>query len=232
MDYLRENDNKRWVGYFDLLGTKQLIQSKKDRHVFQAYSEALSSLSTLGRHQSNIYQAWFSDTFLIYAEDDSLDSFNVIEKTCRWFVTSLIWHNIPVRGSLSCNQLYVDHANSLYLGLGLLEAYEWGENQDWIGFLLCPSSIQRLQELDKSTKDYKHYIEYAVPPFLKEIPETGCICAACILGNWVKEGNTDNSVLLRNLREMRDKQSSPSVKQKYDKSIEFIERNQTCLNDS
>ena len=39
--------NSRWVGYFDLLGTSQLINSGRIIEVFSAYQEALDKLKQL-----------------------------------------------------------------------------------------------------------------------------------------------------------------------------------------
>ncbi|OHB66116.1 MAG: hypothetical protein A2Y76_03600 [Planctomycetes bacterium RBG_13_60_9] len=232
MDYIRENDKIRWVACFDLLGTRQLVKSAKTRDVFRSFARASKTLGDLNRFNADIFHAWFSDTFLIYSKDDSQGAFAAVEKVCRWFMTALIWGNIPVRGSISCGHFYSDEANGTYFGPALIEAYEWAESQDWIGLLLCPSCIARLEESGQSTEDYKHYIEYTVPPFMKSLPDGSCRCAACIPGNWVEEGGSGLNALLDNLCKMRDEQKDETVLQKYKRTIEFIERHQTRLPES
>ena len=232
VDYIRGNDAIRWVGYFDLLGTRQLVKSAKTRQVFDSFAEAAKQLGILNRLGTNIFNAWFSDTFVIYSGDDSQQAFAAFEKMCRWFMTALIWRKIPARGSISCDRLYSDRDNSVYFGPALIEAYEWSEGQDWIGLVLCPSCIKRLEKLNQSATDYKHYVEYVKPPFMKSPPSDSCRCAACILGDWVKTGNSDISDLLINLREMRDEQKDEKIIQKYNRTIDFIESHQTRLHES
>lgn len=145
--YDPDNYRVRWLAYFDLLGTSELIQMGKTTEVFAAFQEALVQLVRWKKRHAQVSHAWFSDTFILFSEDDSVESFTAIDMVCRRFIFALILRDIPVRGALSCDELYADRSNSLYLGLALLEAYEYGENQDWIGFLLCPSSTTKLTEL-------------------------------------------------------------------------------------
>jgi hypothetical protein len=232
MDYIRGNDKIRWVGYFDLMGTRQLVNSGKTRQVFDSFAQAVNALGILNRPGANIFNAWFSDTFIIYSGDDSQQAFATVEKVCRWFMTALIWHRIPVRGSISCKHFYSDEDNSIYFGPALIEAYEWSENQDWIGLVLCPSCIERIESLNQSAIDYKYYVEYVRPPFMKSPPNDLCRCAACVLGDWVKAGSSDDSDLLCNLREMRDEQKDETIIQKYNRAIDFVESHQTKLHGS
>ncbi len=227
MDYIRGNDRIRWVGYFDLLGTRRLVKSGKTRQVFDSFAEAVKALGILNRPGTSIFNAWFSDTFIIYSDDDSQQAFAAVEKMCRWFMTALIWRKIPVRGSISCGRFYSDEAHSVYFGPALIEAYEWSEGQDWIGLVLCPSCIEKLEKLNRSATDYKYYVEHATAPFMKSPLGDSCRCAACILGDWVKTGDSDTSDLLRDLREMRDEQNDEKIIRKYKRTIDFIELHQT-----
>jgi len=229
LNYVRGNDGTRWVGYFDLLGTRKLVADGKMREVFRSFAEAAKGLETLNRPGTAVLNAWFSDTFIIYSDNDSQQAFAVVEKTCRWFMTHLIWHNVPVRGSISCGRFYSDRASSIYFGPALIEAYEWGEGQDWIGLVLCPSCIERLENLNQSPADYKYYVEYVTAPFMKSPPGDARRCAACILGDWVRTGHSGPSDLLPNLREMRDMQTDAKIIRKYSRAIDFIEGHQTQL---
>jgi len=226
MNYIHKQNRKCWLGYFDLLGTKQLVKSGRTREVIYSFADALKSLDTLDRSNSSIFHAWFSDTFIVYSHDDSQEVFAAFEKMCRWFMTALIWRNIPVRGSISCGRLYSDEANRIYVGPALINAYEWGERQDWIGLLLCPSCITSLEQMNQSVKSYRYYVEFTNPPFMKTLPGGESRCAACVLGNWIREGDTNLNGLLRNLRKMRDGQQDETVIRKYTRAIDFIEQYQ------
>lgn len=127
IDYAPEFHTSRWLRYFDLLGTSELIRSGNINKVFNAYQEVLEKLDGWRKRHPNVYHAWFSDTFIMYSEDNSGKSFSAIEMVARWFAFSLLYRKIPLRGALSCSHFYADRANSLYLGAAFLEAYEWGK---------------------------------------------------------------------------------------------------------
>ncbi len=213
--------NARWLGYFDLLGTSELIRSKKIYEVFDAYQLALERLDSWKKRHNRIRHSWFSDTFILYSEDDSAESFYEIEIVCRWFMFSLILQRIPARGSLSCGEFYADDENHIYIGEALLDAYESGENQDWIGFILTPKSISKLSELDLDIKERLNYALYEVP-FKKPVGDKQY--AACILGNWVTLSDGGNPLTSR-LEEMESKQVDVQVKSKYQRTLKFIENN-------
>lgn len=217
LSYEPDNCKTRWLGYFDLLGTSELIRTGKATTVFLAYQDALKELGEWQGRHAEVNHAWFSDTFILFTEDDSVESFGAIERVCRWFVSSLLLRQIPVRGSMSCGELYVDHSNSIYLGLALLEAYEWGECQDWIGFLLCPSSITKLTDLKLPVSERLHYVQCEIPLKNKEASPN---MRACVLGNWLPKNRQE--VLLANFEQMKAGQSDHRVRKKYDRTIEFI----------
>lgn len=215
-----QNLKSRWLGYFDLLGTSVLIRSQKIYEVFDAYKIALEKLEGWKKRHSNIKHSWFSDTFLIYSEDDSAESFAAIEMVCRWFIFSLIRQKIPVRGAMSCGTFYVDSENQIFLGEALLEAYEFGENQDWIGYMLTPSSLNRLNEVNLPVEERLNYVRYSIP-FKKPVSDQNY--AACILGNWAILGDGSNP-LSKPLSEMEARESDDRVKSKYGRTLRFVDK--------
>jgi hypothetical protein len=138
--YNPELVSKRWVGYFDLLGVKQLFETKDHVSIFVAMSSAIEKFKERTKAWENIGFVWFSDTFIVYTIDDTVESFGAIDNISRWFIYFLITGGIPVRGAISCDTFYADQDNNLFFGEALIEAYQYGEAQDWIGFILCPSA--------------------------------------------------------------------------------------------
>lgn len=135
--YNPANDSHRWLGYFDLLGTRALIKSRAHFYVFTVYATAIEEARKTLACQPTVSSVWFSDTFLIYTSDDSAQNFAFIDQVSRWFVYFLLTTaSIPVRGAISCGDFYADRSSNVYFGPALVEAYEYGEAQDWIGFLL------------------------------------------------------------------------------------------------
>jgi len=66
-----------------------------------------------------------------------------------------------------------------------------------------------------------NYVEYAVP-FKKAPPPGSAPVGACILGNMIRWGVTGDSVLLPKLAEMAESQTEPSIRLKYERTIEFL----------
>lgn len=224
--YNPANDSHRWLSYFDLLGTRALIKSRDHFDVFTVYATAIERARKTLAYQPTVSSVWFSDTFLIYASDDSAQNFTFIDQVSRWFVYFLLTAaSIPVRGAISCDDFYADRSSNLYFGPALVEAYEYGEGQDWIGFLLSPSAVTRLDSLGIPAGEHLNYAYWNVP-FKTGKGKLNSRLPACILGQWI-EINGKNPCL-----EKLDKLKRCAKLQdvgKYEKAIQFIEKCQRKL---
>ena len=87
-----ENEAMRWVAYFDLLGTS----AQDVKAVFSAYKKAIDKLNDWKERHPTVTSVWFSDTFLLYTNDESVKSFKAIEMLAQWFAFWLIYNRIPV----------------------------------------------------------------------------------------------------------------------------------------
>src|SRR2546428_13507391 len=135
MRYQPDCDKTRWMAYFDILGVRELIAAGKEGQVFGAYDFALEQFDEHKKWAPLLGHAWFSDTFLIVAPDDSKEFFDPIDRMARYFVDFMLRARIPLRGAISCDHLYADFKEGVFLGRALIEAYAYGEGQDWIGLL-------------------------------------------------------------------------------------------------
>ena len=207
----------RWVAYFDLLGTRDLVTSGSIFRVFNIYKQALEQLS---RHFQVSY-TWFSDTFLLYTPDESDESFTDIDKVSRWFTYLLIWKRIPVRGALTYGDLYADQDSGVYLGQALVDSYTWGENQDWLGFVLTPQAVLRLSELGLEVSELLNYRHYSVP-FKQQVDVSETEYAACFLGNWIRSGSDRRNQLIGTLEKMIRPRMPGSVRRKYENTLTFL----------
>jgi hypothetical protein len=172
--------------------------------------------------------AWFSDTFIVYTADYSGQSFAALDNIAEWFSYFLIWVNVPLRGAISCDEFYADSENNLFFGNALIEAYEYGEAQDWIGFLLCPSSVKRLEELGLPVEKRLYYA-YADIPYNKRSSNLDQNLPACVLGNWVGVSSNDENPIINKLREMKERITDKKIRPKYDRTIEFLQKNKRVL---
>jgi hypothetical protein len=213
----------RWVAYFDLLGVSSMVKSGNIDEVFRAYERSVRELKNLQERAKRVMLAWFSDTFLLYTEDDSCSSFINLEYVSRWFLHYLVSAEIPVRGSIACGELYADSVHNVYMGGALIESHEYGEAQDWIGFVFCPSAEEQLEKLRLPARERLHY-KHAAVPWKKgsRQKEKGETAYAIVPGSHAKS-NFGENLLLPPLKRMKSRQSNLSVIKKYDNTIEFIE---------
>lgn len=144
----------RWFCYLDLLGFKDLVRSVEMRHVIDLYDEVIEMLvegaGAEVKKSLGISYSWFSDTFILFSRGDSLHEFSLLEQAGRLFFQRLILARIPVRGALSHGLLYSNLEKNIFIGEALIDAYEYGEKQNWLGLLLAPSVYEKLAgtELD------------------------------------------------------------------------------------
>ena len=134
--------HKKWVAYFDLLGSK----NREASELYEIYRTCLQE-AEWNTHQIDAVQiAYFSDTFLLYTPDDSKKSLNGIDMAACGFFDDLIDRDIPVRGAMACNEFYPDRTNGIYLGRALVEAHKFGEKYNWLGFVLHPLALEAIAQ--------------------------------------------------------------------------------------
>ena len=73
----------------------------------------------------------------------------------------LILKEIPVRGSLSIGDLYTLQRKNIFIGKALIDAYEYGEKQNWLGFILTPSVHAHLKggSLELERRVYYRHVD-------------------------------------------------------------------------
>lgn len=171
-----------WVACFDIIGFKNLLndfmsQSKTndevvlamDAFVEQYYKDILRKLAEKGKYRPDkVFTHWFSDTFLLYTSDDSPASLCCIEQSATHFFVDVIWTKMPLRGALSIGAFYADKETGIFLGPAFIDAYEYGEKQNWIGLVISPKACFELQKINLCPPDRGGYVEYDVPIKSKE----------------------------------------------------------------
>ncbi|MGD0061043.1 MAG: hypothetical protein ABSD58_16640 [Verrucomicrobiia bacterium] len=219
LDFSQLN-RKRWVSYFDLLGFSDRVKKHNLASVFGEYEKALRELHWRCEGRPTMGLAWFSDTFLIYAPDDSKEAFGEIDRQSRLFMEFLLRAEIPLQGAMSCDEFYVDQPNQVFLGKGLVEAYEYGSCQDWIGLVLCPSVIAQLTVVSLNLDERSDYALWPVPmkPKRNESPEA-CLYAYKL---GALEKSAQGNALVPILERMRSCVSDDSIRRKYDHTLRFL----------
>jgi hypothetical protein len=218
----------RWVSYFDSLGFTELVNTHGWYGVYHIYNKAIEGLTKDYGCKSNIERMWFSDTFLLYSPDCTANSFTEIEQKSRQFIDRLILDSIPVRGAMSYGDFYADKGKNYFFGPALIEAYHYGENQDWIGFVLTPSAVRQMAAigLDANKGNYAYWDI----PYKKEAYHANASKAAPILQKSLpayiigRHGVTNGrNIQLDRLYKMKGGLKDNRLIRKYENTINFIE---------
>lgn len=147
LDFDPRNSKPRWIAYFDLLGTSDRVSGQDLFSAFSVYERAIVDLQ---KHEffsdSSIGVSWFSDSFLIYSTNSDLSEFWIIDHVARWFLVELLHAGLPATGAISYGELYADRGNSIFFGVGLIDAVKCCEIQDWIGLVISESASKALTE--------------------------------------------------------------------------------------
>jgi hypothetical protein len=225
-----------WVAYCDLLGFKKRILGFEQQYgvghldvfVKNFYSELLDKLKIQGEYwPDKVFTAFASDSFLFFTHDDSKDSFGCLSGTTKcfsWFVMKKSW---PLRGAIGFGQLYADKSNNIFLGSGLIDAYQYAEKQNWIGITVTPKANSRLRELNvELTKRPVMFREYDVPVKRKDIKndicatveETECLFTVRIQGL----SNVRGYVEQMQRKAMNDNDYEIKHKAKYENTLKFF----------
>jgi hypothetical protein len=141
---------KKWVSCFDRLGFKIYLRNHGLVNAFCDMRWCLNELEFHGK-LNGVQFAWFSDTFLLYTCDDSRDSFCAIDEAARGFFDELVDAGIPLRGAMAFGDFYADKTGGIFLGNSLVDAYEYGQGFDWLGFALHGSALKRMEEVGLPT---------------------------------------------------------------------------------
>lgn len=149
----------RWFCYLDLLGFTDLVRSVEPGTVIAHYEDAITKLEAgaSAKRSLGISYSWFSDTFIIFSRGDSLEEFTLLEQAGRLFFQRLVLAHIPARGAISHGKLYSNLEKNIFIGEALIEAYEYGEQQNWLGLLLTPSVFRRLEGTQLDVRQRYNY---------------------------------------------------------------------------
>jgi hypothetical protein len=123
------------VAHFDMLGTTELIERN-----FELACACLGDLYEAARYarlpisdRDVVREVTFSDTVLLYAEDDGSDSLRaVIARSVEYFIAAFR-AGIPVRGGIAGGRMVFCDEPPRFFGESLAKAYRLGESQAMLG---------------------------------------------------------------------------------------------------
>jgi len=214
-----EDYSNGWVSYFDVLGFSASVNTGRWFDVWLVYSKAIKEFKKeygLGPHVEGI---WFSDTFVLYSSD-------CVEAKSRAFVYSLVCRGIPVRGAMSYGKFYANKEYNVFFGPALIEAYNYGEHQDWIGFVLTPSAIKQMAVIGSPADRMIDYAYWDIPCKSLEQKQPTRLPAYIIGKNLRLNGRNLALDKLREIELSLQSNHNTEFVSKYQNTIRFIEANE------
>jgi hypothetical protein len=176
----------------------------------------------------------FSDSIMLFALDESDESFLKLVVYSWRVVQALLATGMHPRGAIAFGEMHVNETANIFLGKALAEAYELEQIQDWVGVALAPSACARYAEIVDGVASPKN----GQPSFLvrqmvllkrtersflgrllKLFPFTRYKKQSLVVINW-----RWNLVAKYGSRSLLPQSSVPSVRQKTANTVEYLER--------
>lgn len=242
---------KKFIAYFDFLGYKQFLESNSESqlkiragHILRDIEMSLSdgeikeSSSGIGLadlENTRINCLNISDTVIFWTIDDTIEDCKALIKVAYRFNWQENFYNFPVRGCLIYDDFNFVTGNrtnakgaiyrpNLMYGKGLLNAHLKSDNLNWAGTVIDNSLVERIRSETNFAQFIEEYAkEYQVPykGFYKK--EFAIQLGKPIIDNSEALKNRKNQIL--DVFEMDNKSITPSVQEKIDNTIKFLESN-------
>jgi hypothetical protein len=207
----------------DLLGFADLVGRSDIDRVLPLYESVVASLRRIAgsKKQLGISFSWFSDTFIIFSHGGREKDFANVEQAGRLFFQELILGRIPVRGAISFGKLYSHLAKNIFIGEALIDAYRYGEGQNWLGFLLAPSAMKQMADVGLPPHHRSHYRLVTKPGILK--PQLDGPVYAFTFNNGEIQGHNAYLAALEAMKGNAD----PAYRGKYENTIAYLQSHWT-----
>ncbi|TKB85283.1 MAG: hypothetical protein E8D44_05230 [Nitrospira sp.] len=209
-----------WVAVFDILGfrstAKQMDAEFQRALLTDKLSDLLTSLeNSLAVTQGGIEHLVISDTIVLFASSPEPQAYPSLLQACQRFIEKSIYVKLPLRGAISIGDTYISQKPLILVGPAFVEAFEFCEDQDWIGLLLTPSASHALKTI--RLDPYHHdFVTEDLP--LRNQSSIG------VYAYRFQNGQMNfNSPLLPPLRDMQQ-QAPEKAKDKYERTIAFIQK--------
>jgi hypothetical protein len=211
-----------WVGVFDILGFKEIINKVENNfnrnYLISQLEDMFKTIKPNIMENGKLELITFSDTFIILTQDLEFSSYPWFLMQCIHLIERSISIELPLRGAISVGIAYESKNPLIILGKPFVEAYEYSEDQDWIGLLMTPTATKKLREggLEPTHHDF---IECEIP--LRKLKN---IESENVLAYRFQNGRANiGSHLIPHLKSMQHK-APDSAKEKYSRTINFINK--------
>lgn len=169
-----EKLDERYVAHFDMLGMSKLTLAnpelawEKLSHLQIAKQDMLNMeiefIDVKKYIKDRLFSFTFSDTIIIFSYGNTTDDLlSIIMLTTQMFGRAL-YYSVPIRGAISYGKFMFNIDNNLFVGPPLINAYNIGEQSQWLGIIIDDMvAIQARDLLPTATDGQPTIIEWDVP---------------------------------------------------------------------
>jgi hypothetical protein len=149
---------KRYVAYIDIMGFKDIVARNRHQKVYGMMKSIIDSMTATqkafgktSKNSNNLLMMTYSDSIIIYSENDSVESQkNTIDGTAN-LIDFLIEDEIPFRGAMAFGNMTLDIENSIFFGQPLIDAYLLSEELAFYGIAVHATAEYRKGFSDNSS---------------------------------------------------------------------------------
>ena len=142
----------RFVAFLDIMGFKDRVARNDHNDILNELEVFQSNISQYVsyHHDSNIQLALFSDSILIYSQNDSAESLHALADITSHIMMYAIQQEkpIPLKGAIAAGRMTCNETKQLYFGQALIDAYLLEEDVKYYGVLVHHSAEGYLQSSD------------------------------------------------------------------------------------
>ncbi len=143
---------KRFVAFLDIMGFKDRVARNNHNDILKELEVFQSNISQyVSYHRdANVQLALFSDSILIYSQNDSVDSLHALADITSHIMMYAIQQEkpIPLKGAIAAGRMTCNQTKQLYFGQALIDAYLLEENIKYYGVLVHHSAESYLKSAE------------------------------------------------------------------------------------
>lgn len=146
----------RFVAFLDIMGFKDMVAREDHEEIYRKLQLISKIKDTLTDENENrgIRIVMFSDSIIIYSNDDSIECFHNFLIRVNIAFSTIIHRQIPIKGAVAYGKLSVNNSGLIFFGQPQIDAYLLQEQEVYYYGMVCHNSIEQYinkhqQELEK-----------------------------------------------------------------------------------
>lgn len=148
---IKEENLDDILGYitngFPMVSESNALGTKEVSKCYDETGNVIGNLIDQDRDNLVINYRYYFDTLIYFTEDTSEESFyKMMIISAKVLAQMYFFVGLPMRGGISCGELYVDDKN--IFGKSLVDAHEYEKRQQWAGVMISDILIEKYKDSD------------------------------------------------------------------------------------